>query len=77
MSARPAVAAGSCLLRRALIRVEAHRRTTVWLAAPDRRLVLTVNDLDEPLPGPVEWDVQRLAASLVIAGRDNDRHGSV
>ncbi|WP_436975880.1 DUF2252 family protein [Nocardia salmonicida] len=49
----------------------------MWLGAPDRRLVLTVNDLDEPLPGPVEWDVQRLAASLVIAGRDNDRHGSV
>ena len=58
----------------------------MWLAAPVRRLVLTVNDLDEPLPGPVEWDVQRLAASLVIAGRDNDvtaqhrrvydRHGS-
>ncbi|WP_367620191.1 DUF2252 family protein [Nocardia sp. PE-7] len=35
-------------------------RTTVWLAVPDRRLVLTVNDLDEPLPGPVEWGVQRL-----------------
>ena len=40
-------------------------------AAPDRRLVFDMNDFDETLPGPWEWDVKRLAASFAIAGRDN------
>ena len=35
------------------------------------RLVFDVNDFDETLPGPFEWDVKRLAASLAVAGRDN------
>ncbi len=39
--------------------------------APDRRMVFDLNDFDETLPGPWEWDVKRLAASLVVAGRDN------
>ncbi len=39
--------------------------------APDRRLVFDLNDFDETLPGPWEWDLKRLAASLAIAGRDN------
>jgi len=39
--------------------------------APDRRLVFDVNDFDETLPGPFEWDVKRLAASLAVAARDN------
>jgi uncharacterized protein (DUF2252 family) len=34
-------------------------------------LVFDINDFDETLPGPFEWDVKRLAASLVVAGRDN------
>jgi uncharacterized protein (DUF2252 family) len=33
--------------------------------------VFDLNDFDETLPGPFEWDVKRLAASLVVAGRDN------
>jgi hypothetical protein len=41
------------------------------LASPERRLVFDVNDFDETLPGPFEWDVKRLAASLAVAGRDN------
>jgi uncharacterized protein (DUF2252 family) len=40
-------------------------------ASPERRLVFGINDLDETLPGPWEWDVKRLAASFAIAGRDN------
>ncbi len=41
----------------------------IW-AAPDRRLVFGINDFDETLRGPFEWDVKRLAASLAVAGRD-------
>ena len=39
-------------------------------AAPDRRLVFDLNDFDETAPGPFEWDVKRLAASAVVAGRN-------
>ena len=39
-------------------------------ASPDRRLVFDMNDFDETLPGPWEWDVKRLAASTVVAARD-------
>ena len=39
-------------------------------ASPDRRLVFGVNDFDETLPGPFEWDVKRLVASFAVAGRD-------
>jgi len=38
-------------------------------ASPERRILFDVNDLDETLPAPWEWDVQRLAASFVLAGR--------
>jgi uncharacterized protein (DUF2252 family) len=41
-------------------------------AAPDRRLIFGINDLDETLPGPFEWDVKRLAASFAVAGRFRD-----
>ncbi|WP_031070820.1 DUF2252 domain-containing protein [Streptomyces sp. NRRL S-118] len=41
------------------------------LASPERRLVFDINDFDETLPGPFEWDVKRLAASVAIAGRAN------
>lgn len=40
-------------------------------ATPERRLVFDVNDFDETLPGPWEWDVKRLAASFVLASRSN------
>ena len=40
-------------------------------ATPERRLLFDINDFDETLPGPWEWDVKRLAASFVIAGRHN------
>jgi len=40
-------------------------------ATPERRLVFDINDFDETLPAPWEWDVKRLAASFVIAGRSN------
>ena len=51
---------------------DAHLSNFGVFAAPDRRLVLDVNDFDETLPGPWEWDVKRLAASFEIAGRDRD-----
>jgi uncharacterized protein (DUF2252 family) len=40
-------------------------------ASPERTLLFDLNDFDETLPGPWEWDVKRLATSLVVAGRDN------
>ena len=46
-------------------------------ASPERRLVFDVNDFDETLAGPWEWDVKRLAASLVIAGQHRDFKKSV
>ena len=51
---------------------DAHLSNFGVFAAPDRREVLDVNDFDETLPGPWEWDVKRLAASFAIAGRDRD-----
>ena len=51
---------------------DAHLSNFGVFAAPDRRLVVDVNDFDETLPGPWEWDVKRLAASFAIAGRDRD-----
>lgn len=45
-------------------------------ATPERRVVFDVNDLDETLPAPWEWDVKRLAASFVLASRHNG-HGEV
>jgi uncharacterized protein (DUF2252 family) len=51
---------------------DAHLSNFGAFAAPDRRLVFDVNDFDETLPGPWEWDVKRLAASFEIAGRDRE-----
>jgi uncharacterized protein (DUF2252 family) len=50
---------------------DAHLSNFGAYAAPDRRLVFDLNDFDESLPGPWEWDVKRLAASFAIAGREN------
>ena len=50
---------------------DAHLANFGIFAAPDRRLVFDLNDFDETLPGPWEWDVKRLAASFEIACREN------
>jgi uncharacterized protein (DUF2252 family) len=49
---------------------DAHAANFGGFAAPDRDLVFDLNDFDETAPGPWEWDVKRLAASLVVLGRD-------
>jgi len=48
---------------------DAHLSNFGMYASPDRTLLFDVNDFDETLPGPFEWDVKRMAASFVIAGR--------
>ena len=50
---------------------DAHLSNFGVFAAPDRRPVFDLNDFDETLPAPFEWDVKRLAASFVVAARDN------
>ena len=58
---------------------DAHLLNFGMFAAPDRRLVFDVNDFDETLPAPFEWDLKRLAASFAVAAReqgfrDRDAH---
>jgi uncharacterized protein (DUF2252 family) len=50
---------------------DAHLSNFGLFGSPERRLVFDINDFDETHPGPWEWDVKRLAASLVVASRDN------
>jgi uncharacterized protein (DUF2252 family) len=50
---------------------DAHLSNFGIFAAPDRRVVFDLNDFDETLPAPFEWDVKRLVASLVVAARGN------
>lgn len=50
---------------------DAHISNFGLYASPERTLLFDINDFDETLPGPWEWDVKRLAASAYIAGRDN------
>src|SRR5436190_2528732 len=50
---------------------DAHLSNFGVFASPERRLVFDLNDFDETLPGPWEWDVKRLAVSMLIAARDN------
>jgi uncharacterized protein (DUF2252 family) len=50
---------------------DAHVRNLGAFAAPDGRLVFDINDFDETIPGPFEWDLKRMAASLVLAGRES------
>jgi uncharacterized protein (DUF2252 family) len=50
---------------------DAHLSNFGVFASPERRLVFDINDFDETLPGPWEWDVKRLAVSMLIAARDN------
>jgi len=50
---------------------DAHLSNFGMFGSPERRLVFDINDFDETLPGPWEWDLKRLVASLAVAGRDN------
>jgi uncharacterized protein (DUF2252 family) len=50
---------------------DAHLSNFGLFASPERLLLFDVNDFDETLPGPFEWDVKRMAASFTIAGRNN------
>src|ERR1700684_2606000 len=55
---------------------DAHVHNLGSYAAPDGRVIFDLNDFDETIQGPFEWDVKRMAASLILAGRtagDNDR----
>ena len=54
---------------------DAHLSNFGVFGSPERRLVFDMNDFDETAPGPWEWDVKRLAASLAIAGRENGFSG--
>ena len=82
------LAAGPRTQVRAQLCGDAHVANFGMFAAPDRRLVFDLNDFDETLPGPFEWDVKRLAASVAVAGRQrgikpkkiqgsDSRHGGV
>jgi uncharacterized protein (DUF2252 family) len=50
---------------------DAHLSNFGAFASPERRLLFSLNDFDETLPGPFEYDVKRMAASFTIAGRNN------
>lgn len=50
---------------------DAHLSNFGFYASPERHLLLDVNDFDQAAPGPWEWDIKRLAASIVVAGREN------
>ena len=56
---------------------DAHLMNFGLYQSPERRLVFDINDFDETLPGPWEWDVKRLAASFEIAARDHGFPGPV
>jgi uncharacterized protein (DUF2252 family) len=55
---------------------DAHLSNFGAFASPERRLLFDLNDFDETLPGPFEYDVKRMAASFVIAGRNNGFSGA-
>jgi uncharacterized protein (DUF2252 family) len=55
---------------------DAHVRNLGAFAAPDGRLVFDINDFDETIRGPFEWDLKRMAASLVLAGRESGHKDS-
>jgi uncharacterized protein (DUF2252 family) len=50
---------------------DAHLCNFGGFATPERRVIFSINDLDETLPAPWEWDIKRLAASFVVSCRDN------
>ena len=49
---------------------DAHLSNFGVFGSPERKLMFDINDFDETLPGPWEWDVKRLAASFEVAGRE-------
>ncbi len=51
---------------------DAHLSNFGGYATPERRVIFSINDLDETSPGPWEWDLKRLAASFIVACRDNN-----
>jgi uncharacterized protein (DUF2252 family) len=55
---------------------DAHLLNFGVYASPERQLVFDLNDFDETLPGPFEYDVKRMAASFTVAGRDNGFSGA-
>lgn len=73
--AAPVMAADLSVLRNTNIIAQlcgdAHVRNLGAFAAPDGRLVFDINDFDETIRGPFEWDLKRMAASLVLAGRES------
>ncbi len=54
---------------------DAHLSNFGLYASPERRLVFDINDFDETLPGPWEWDVKRLAVSMLVAARNSGFSG--
>ena len=50
---------------------DAHLSNFGVFASPERQMIFDINDFDETYPGPWEWDLKRLAASAVVAGREN------
>ncbi|WP_199728744.1 DUF2252 domain-containing protein [Corallococcus sp. CA053C] len=54
---------------------DAHLSNFGLFGTPERNLIFDLNDFDETLPGPIEWDVKRLAASFVVAAKQNDLGG--
>jgi uncharacterized protein (DUF2252 family) len=56
---------------------DAHLSNFGGFATPERKIIFSINDLDETLPAPWEWDVKRLAASFVVACRDNGESDAV
>jgi uncharacterized protein (DUF2252 family) len=56
---------------------DAHLSNFGVFATPERKLVFDINDFDETYPGPWEWDLKRLAASAVLAGRENGFKGKI
>jgi uncharacterized protein (DUF2252 family) len=73
--AAPVMAADLAVLPNTGIRTQicgdAHVRNLGAFAAPDGRLVFDINDFDETIVAPFEWDLKRMAASLVLAGRES------
>jgi uncharacterized protein (DUF2252 family) len=51
---------------------DAHLCNFGGFATPERNIIFSINDLDETLPAPWEWDVKRLAASFIVASRNNN-----
>ena len=56
---------------------DAHLCNFGGFATPERNIIFSINDLDETLPAPWEWDVKRLAASFIVASRNNNLNDNI